>query len=157
MILDIFHNSFEDVIRSIDVDSFLKLTDDIIFRYDDPIIDRLESRNLYKVVWEGVFTSPVNITYENLVKEYPSLENKIHIVKKKINYTSDGNPIDKVLFCKDDSVFTIEHSKKQMLMTEHFEEIVYRVIAKSDYKNVREQVDSFMQLYQYVNTEVQYK
>ena len=142
MILDIFDELVDILnLKDLSVDKFLQLTDDIIYRYDTVTLDRLNKRQLYKVVWNSVFCN--DESYKrifSLTTAYPELNENVFISKKKINFTSNENPLNKILFYDSTDVFTIKDMKKTMLMNENFEEIVIRVVAKDNFKEVRKKV-----------------
>lgn len=130
-----------DLMKQYVNEDFLKLTDEVIFKNKNKLLERLYKRDIYKTLWEGVFKS-TDKTWEK-IKELKS--DDIHIYVRTANFTKNENPLNKVLFCdKDENVFVLKDTKTSMLMVENFEEVIVRIISKNNHENNKLKVQEFV-------------
>lgn len=109
-----------------DVDYFLTLTDDIIYTSPSIILNRLNTRQLYKVVWEGLFN---NDSFKKL-NELKNHEREISI--KRIDHTKGNeDPLNFVQFCdKNKNIIKFPFRNSD----HNFEIFIVRVVAKDNFE-----------------------
>jgi hypothetical protein len=123
------------------IEEYCKLIDNYIYTLDnknsDIIINRINTRKLYKVVGELRFIKREEAlkTAERL-RQYYKDDNNIYITMDYLNFSmKDKNPMDNIIFYEyNDSNNNYEirkvDSKQYILAVENFEEILVRIYTK---------------------------
>lgn len=107
--------------------SFMELTDDVLFERENSILNNLQERKLWNVLWEGVFHPSKDRSFEKITNEHL---HGVIISKKKVNFTkNEENPLNYVRFCRDGKSFVIDDVQDKLLMANNFEEVCVRLIS----------------------------
>lgn len=147
MVLDILNLSHKDlgiIDRVLDISKFWELTDNIIYfvRFGNNeeaknILNRIEKRQLYKLVFESKSHEEINKKI-NILKKV-NLENDVIIDTIKLNYSMNNqNPLDYVFLYNGNNIVS---SKDQTgLLPKYFEEKLIRVYVKNldNYEKIKE-------------------
>ena len=140
MVLDILNSSHKDlgiIDRVLDISKFWELTDNIIYfvRFGNNtqaknILNRIEKRQLYKLVFETKSTDEINIKVDKIKKA--NFEKDIIVDTIKLNYSMNNkNPMDFVFFYNGNNIVS---SKEQTgLLPKHFEEKLIRIYVRNLY------------------------
>jgi deoxynucleoside triphosphate triphosphohydrolase SAMHD1 len=147
MVLDILNLSHKDlgiIDRVLDISKFWELTDNIIYfvRFGNNeeaknILNRIEKRQLYKLVFESKSHEEINKKI-NILKKV-NLENDVITDTIKLNYSMNNqNPLDYVFLYNGNNIVS---SKDQTgLLPKYFEEKLIRVYVKNldNYEKIKE-------------------
>ena len=134
-ILNLSHNDLGIIERVIDISKFWELTDNILYyirfgKNDNAkyILNRIEKRQLYKLVYESNNENEINLKIE-ILKKF-ELENDIVVDKIKLNYSMNNkNPLDYVYLYNGNNIVS---SKDQYgLLPKYFEEQLIRIYVKN--------------------------
>ena len=143
-ILNLSHNDLGIIERVIDISKFWELTDNILYyirfgKNDNAkyILNRIEKRQLYKLVYESNNENEINLKIE-ILKKF-ELENDIVVDKIKLNYSMNNkNPLDYVYLYNGNNIVS---SKDQYgLLPKYFEEQLIRIYVKNldKYQKIKE-------------------
>ena len=143
-ILNLSHNDLGIIERVIDISKFWELTDNILYyirfgKNDNAkyILNRIEKRQLYKLVYESNNENEINLKID-ILKKF-KLENDIVVDKIKLNYSMNNkNPLDYVYLYNGNNIVS---SKDQYgLLPKYFEEKLIRIYVKNldKYQKIKE-------------------
>lgn len=147
MVLDILNLSHTDlgiIDRVLDISRFWELTDNILYfvRFGNNekannILNRIEKRQLYKLVFESNNIDEINEKI-NIVKNV-NLENDLIIDTIKLNYSMNNkNPLDYVFLYKGNSI--VSSQEQSGLLPKYFEEKLIRIYVRNldNYEKIKE-------------------
>lgn len=140
MVLDILNSSHKDlgiIDRVLDISKFWELTDNIIYfvRFGNNnqaknILNRIEKRQLYKLVFETKSTDEINIKVDKIKKA--NFEKDIIVDTIKLNYSMNNkNPMDFVFFYNGNNI--VSNKEQTGLLPKHFEEKLIRIYVRNLY------------------------
>lgn len=152
MIVDALTTILKDI-NVLDLDTFLTLTDDILFVQPNKVVKRLETRKLYKTIWDTVVRDKKDV---ETIKELLKNENVVVSIRK-LNFTSNTNPMEKVMFYDKNELVCV--NENIMLMNDKFEEIIVRVIVKDTdkYETLKEKIGKILLSNSFNQNKIQYK
>ena len=138
MILDILnlsHKQLDIIPKVLDITKFWYLTDNILdlIRFlsindANHILDRIKTRQLYKLVFESNNILDIE-DIKNKIKNH-NLDHNIIIDTIKLNYSmSDKNPLDYIYLYNDNKI--VDTKSLSGLLPDQFEETIIRIYVKS--------------------------
>lgn len=138
MILDILnlsHKQLDIIPKVLDITKFWYLTDNILdlIRFlsindANHILDRIKTRQLYKLVFESNNILDIE-DIKNKIKNH-NLDHNIIIDTIKLNYSmSDKNPLDYIFLYNDNKI--VDTKSLSGLLPDQFEETIIRIYVKS--------------------------
>ncbi len=107
----------------LDADKMITLVDYFIWNFNNKIIDDIYSRKIPKLVYQDVSIGPIQFD-ENKLKEKFSDENYT-IIKYKAGYVGgkSSNPLNKIVFYKDDNIINDNKIKHfSLLINQKYQE-----------------------------------
>jgi dGTP triphosphohydrolase len=163
MILDVLNlvdEEFEISKNINDIEKFITYTDNILERIKiystnekaKEIINRIETRKLYKYVNEIIHDNKNEIINKKLVELREKIiengcQDNIIIIQFNINFNlKNKNPVDEIYFyntTKPDEKFKIKKKMVSLILPSIFEETITRFIIKNDNEECRKLLTSF--------------